>query len=233
MVTLELIKGECAERTFRLTRRRTVIGRHLTCHIQLPSSAVSREHAQITRKNWIYFLEDLDSNNGTYLNRVKIKGQVKLHDSDEIQLCDLVFRFHLRREPNEDSVLAKCVEGFPTEHLEDACSLGADTAKNDSSVTRYPDSEIEDAVHNPNVIATLDADSVSSTLRLDRNAEAKLRAVLEFSKTLGRALDLQEVLDKILDGLFTRPAIACAVQLAILEMSRRCHGESGVEPPGM
>ena len=35
-----------------------------------------------------------------------------------------------------------------------------------------------------------------------RNAEAKLRAVLEFSKTLGRALDLQEVLDKILDGLF-------------------------------
>lgn len=43
---------------------------------------------------------------------------------------------------------------------------------------------------------------VDDTLRINVAPEAKLRAILEFSRNLGQALDLKEVLPRILDSLF-------------------------------
>ncbi len=59
--------------------------------------------------------------------------------------------------------------------------------------------ESEAPVRPPSIVASLD---VSGTERLAVAAEAKLRAVLEISRSLGATLDLEVVLPKVLESLF-------------------------------
>ncbi len=57
---------------------------------------ISRKHFKILRSDGEYFIEDLDSNNGTILNGEEIKGvgRRKIDDSDEIFIADeLKMRF--------------------------------------------------------------------------------------------------------------------------------------------
>lgn len=59
------------------------IGRSSGCDIQLASIGVSRKHAKISRINGQYYLEDMGSQNGVYLNRTKIQHE-QLHSRDNI-----------------------------------------------------------------------------------------------------------------------------------------------------
>ena len=71
------------------------IGRNADCDISLPSSTVSRHHAQIRKEGNQYFLKDLSSTNGTLLNREPVIGEEILHDRDEIGvgIYRLIFRY--------------------------------------------------------------------------------------------------------------------------------------------
>jgi serine phosphatase RsbU (regulator of sigma subunit) len=53
------------------------------------------------------------------------------------------------------------------------------------------------------VMQRLNVAGGSSSLRLEQNPQAKLKALLEISRSLGRALSLHDVLPKVLDGLMT------------------------------
>jgi hypothetical protein len=90
-------KGVLAGQSISITRQSVIIGRggtDLECDIVLPERQVSRQHAEIYVDQGRYFLRDLDSKNGTYLNGQPVNGSVELRDSDEIQiaLCEH-FRF--------------------------------------------------------------------------------------------------------------------------------------------
>ena len=63
-----------------------------------PEAKVSRRHARITLTNGQYFLEDLGSTNGTFINRGKrlSPGQRQaLCDGDEIIVGKTFLRFHI------------------------------------------------------------------------------------------------------------------------------------------
>jgi pSer/pThr/pTyr-binding forkhead associated (FHA) protein len=63
-----------------------------------PEAKVSRRHARITLSNGQYFLEDLGSTNGTFINRGKrlAPGQRQaLCDGDEIIVGKTFLRFHI------------------------------------------------------------------------------------------------------------------------------------------
>jgi hypothetical protein len=87
--------GEHVARTTELTEETTLIGRHSDCSISLPSSTVSRRHAQIRRERGQFFLRDLNSTNGTLLNLEPVIGEELLHDRDEIGvgIYRLIFRY--------------------------------------------------------------------------------------------------------------------------------------------
>jgi pSer/pThr/pTyr-binding forkhead associated (FHA) protein len=57
-------------------------------------AGVSRRHARIIRRGNDFFLEDLNSMNGTFLNRNKLPAHtpVSFQDGDEIRLGNLVLR---------------------------------------------------------------------------------------------------------------------------------------------
>ncbi len=87
--------GEHVSRACELEEEITVIGRHSDCAISLPSSTVSRRHAQIRREGSQYFLSDMSSTNGTLLNREPVIGEELLHDRDEIGVGTyrMIFRY--------------------------------------------------------------------------------------------------------------------------------------------
>ncbi len=86
---------------FTLTpQRETVIGRSGFCTIVLNKRSISREHAKIFERGGEYFLVDLKSVNGTFLNGRPIHDTVRLVDGDRINLYDVPLQFYLFDEAN-------------------------------------------------------------------------------------------------------------------------------------
>jgi pSer/pThr/pTyr-binding forkhead associated (FHA) protein len=50
-----------------------IVGRHSTCHIQIDNAGISRRHCKFTYDNGAYFVEDMQSSNGIFINGKKIR----------------------------------------------------------------------------------------------------------------------------------------------------------------
>jgi len=64
----------------------TTMGRLPHNDIVIEDTAVSGRHARITRRRGRWWLEDLDSSNGTWLNEVRLDERLRLDDGDRIRL---------------------------------------------------------------------------------------------------------------------------------------------------
>lgn len=67
-------------------KEKVLVGRSKKCDIQLldKDRTVSREHAEINKKEGNYYIIDLNSTNRTYVNDVEI-SEVVLSNNDEIK----------------------------------------------------------------------------------------------------------------------------------------------------
>lgn len=71
----------------------TTIGRDDINDIAIKDRFISKKHAQIIKDEGIYFLEDLDSANGTLLNGQEISDAIELKDKDIINIGQVEFLF--------------------------------------------------------------------------------------------------------------------------------------------
>jgi hypothetical protein len=71
--------------SFPLTAERMSIGRRPDSDIFLDDVTVSRDHALLVRRGGDFYLDDLGSLNGTYVNRHRIESH-RLEDGDELQV---------------------------------------------------------------------------------------------------------------------------------------------------
>lgn len=70
------------------------IGRSKKCEVYIADPFLSKEHARIFLKEGAFYIEDLDSTNGTYVNGKKLLDKaVKLKDSDKISFSNVNFLF--------------------------------------------------------------------------------------------------------------------------------------------
>ncbi len=82
MASIVLTGGYDKGTSFRLNEGKNVIGRSPDSHIRLKDPWISRNHAEILVEDGKYFLEDLASVNGTYLNGQRIsRGELKHKDN--------------------------------------------------------------------------------------------------------------------------------------------------------
>jgi pSer/pThr/pTyr-binding forkhead associated (FHA) protein len=82
---LIIIKGITPE-TYSITLNAISIGRGLSNDFRIVAEGVSRVHARISRRGDDYYLADLQSTNGTFLNDRKVSDEVRLTHGDKIKL---------------------------------------------------------------------------------------------------------------------------------------------------
>ena len=85
---------ENKEKRFEITKPETTIGRNKSNDIQLPEKEISSNHAKIISEENRYYIQDLKSSNGTFLNDKRIQRKMRLKDGMTLRLANQVFTFH-------------------------------------------------------------------------------------------------------------------------------------------
>src|SRR3954471_15314697 len=88
MPSLVFLAGPIAGRRYRLADGEYVIGRRSDCQIFVPDMRVSRQHARLWKNEDDWLLEDLGSNNGTYVNGARLPHSTAVRDGDEIMIAN-------------------------------------------------------------------------------------------------------------------------------------------------
>jgi len=95
---LEVLNGPEDGRLFPLGLGAATIGRLETAEIALAlDRSISRTHARVTREQDRYFVEDLESNHGTFVNGQVIRARTQLEDGDEILVGGTLMRLRRRQ----------------------------------------------------------------------------------------------------------------------------------------
>ncbi|MEW4488470.1 SpoIIE family protein phosphatase [Thalassoglobus sp. JC818] len=163
---------------FEISKDEMVIGRLPECEIQLPSNMVSRTHAKVIRKGDEVLIEDLGSGNGTFLNGKRIEAATPLKGNDRLKFGPILMRFDTDRVSDDDSSsVLRHAEGFNQVEIHE---------QDDGSST---------------IVNSLDSKLVGGIF--DSRPQDKLKAVLEISRSLAGTLDVESLLPKILDSLFS------------------------------
>ncbi len=84
---LVVMDGPDANKSYPIEQDQVVLGREDHCDIVLRERQISREHIKVLRENGHYFVEDLASRNGTWVNGKKLEGTQELYDNDEIHIA--------------------------------------------------------------------------------------------------------------------------------------------------
>ncbi|HLL24402.1 MAG TPA: FHA domain-containing protein, partial [Kofleriaceae bacterium] len=96
MPSLVFLAGPIAGRRYKLADGEYVIGRRSDCQIFVPDMRVSRQHARLWKDNETWSLEDLGSNNGTFINGAKVQQATTLRHDDEIVIANNRIRVEAR-----------------------------------------------------------------------------------------------------------------------------------------
>jgi pSer/pThr/pTyr-binding forkhead associated (FHA) protein len=106
MAILTLVFGREILDTYDIDREKMIIGRGDDADVVIANLAVSRHHAAVEKKDGLFTVSDLGSNNGTYVNGRLISGPTTLSFGDEIGIGKhvLVFNSHTRKgKPGADT----------------------------------------------------------------------------------------------------------------------------------
>lgn len=188
MAILITLKGPEAGRKFSLHADHTILGRQEDATICLTGKAISRQHAQISQREAAYFVEDLGSSNGTYVNGIRIRPRapVPFTDHDSLQIGP--YMFGLRHAPD-------------------------------------PPTRAE-----PALVVRETVSALTFRQSLAQDPARKLGVVLEIAQNLGRTLELDPVLDKLLEQLLQlfpqsdRGLVILCEDAKLMVRAQKCRG---------
>ena len=87
----------------KLNRPLTLLGRHPDSDVYLDDITVSRRHVEVERLEAEYVARDVNSLNGTYVNRVRIESDQPLKHGDELQVGKFRLVFLVGDEGGRDA----------------------------------------------------------------------------------------------------------------------------------
>ncbi|MDZ4659032.1 MAG: SpoIIE family protein phosphatase [Bythopirellula sp.] len=183
MAHLKIIQGGEVGKLYQLDGERWVMGRSPECDLVLDVAAVSRRHVILTKESGQYFVQDLGSRNGTYINNHRVEDRGPLRNGDRMLICDILFEFYDETAPPK---------------------LAGEEPENFSLLRPLPTEEDEDDPDaTSQIMATLDVSrGTGSIWQMSAKPEVQLQALVEISNNIGNTLSVKEILPKILDSLF-------------------------------
>ncbi len=167
---------------YELKQGANLIGRLAENPIPINHPTASGKHAVIHAEGGEFFLEDIGSRNGTYVNQQRINGRVKLRHNDMIRFGDAQARF---LDPTSAAPTPSAAGAAPSRVAKPDLITGQIDIRDETEAT-----------------ITGEVLGRGRFGGLDVNPQAKLKAVLEISNSLAGTIDLGALLPKILDTLF-------------------------------
>lgn len=104
MLILAVLQGPDKGRKFELPENEPqLIGRSSEA-LPMADTAVSRRHAELTPDDGTWFIRDLDSQNGTYVNGTRISDRTRLRPGDQIRVGQTLFVYGVT-DPSDPDVV--------------------------------------------------------------------------------------------------------------------------------
>lgn len=177
MATLIVLQGPDKGRTLRTTDDVVLIGRGST-QIPLTDQTISRRHAELQMRDDAWYLHDLNSANGSYVNGVRIQKPTKLKHGDQIRVGSTLMAY-----TGDESLQQFSGANIPRDLVTlDAGSLAVDAAV----VASVPSNE----------------DSIVLAAPETTYAVKAWNIMRELSDVIGRLLPPEQLLGRVMDIIF-------------------------------
>lgn len=183
MPSLVFLAGPIAGRRYKLGDGEYVIGRRSDCQIFVPDMRVSRQHARLWKDGEGWMLEDLGSNNGTYVNGARVQGSSPLKHEDEILIANNRIRVEARDATPDPAFPA----GAGVTLIEVGASTNLIRSREDSGSGRMP-------LISSGMISVADQRAV-------RLLERKLDALTSVLQATASSDNAETLLEKVVEAL--------------------------------
>ncbi|MCR9202048.1 MAG: SpoIIE family protein phosphatase [Planctomycetaceae bacterium] len=220
MAVLQQRHGEPSSLVFEIAEDGiTSIGRHEDCDVVVESPAISRFHCQIVCEDGRFFLEDLNSRNGTFVNGAPPDVRTLLRDGDLVEIANLPFEFL-----SQDS-LAEASGSWGIRADVVAVNPGID---DEDSVRRQPIRQGDhiseemlgsDSIREARIVATVSVADAGAGWPVRENAIQKLNFVLRLVHSLRRTTDVETIIARTLQFFFE--AFPSAQRIAVVMKDRQ------------
>jgi adenylate cyclase len=168
-----------------------VVGRSLTSDIPILDPSISRRHAEVTCDEQGVHVRDLGSSNGTFLNGEKVES-ASLGPDDTVSFGRVAFRLHpvsgARPAARRDTPLPA-----PPQPATPAPKVGA------TILRQVPVRPGRGAFAIRRATSLRPGDAIESVAAQREKDQQKLEMLLEVSTGLGRAFDIDAILEKMVD----------------------------------
>jgi len=113
--SLVVSQGAQVGTTFSITGSEVILGREEGIGIAVPDPEVSRQHARVVWQGGYYYLEDLGSTNGTFLNGTPVTGAQILRAGDSIGIGQTLLVFQTQPGAIPAEAVAAPAAAYPTQ----------------------------------------------------------------------------------------------------------------------
>ena len=208
MPTLEFVSGPDSGRCVLLSESETTSGRSPFCDIVVDSHAISRQHVRFVRAEGEVYIEDLESLNGTFVNGERIRGRTQLEDQDLIQLPQCLMLFHAGAVTKATSasraarMLSASSKEKPQHGQRGTTGPNLPPApprkkkEDETSGVNQDDTAIRGGIRDTAKPVTKQA-----VLLAPDRAQARLKALLTMSSSVGKAQGPEDLYAAILEGM--------------------------------
>ncbi len=141
--------------------------------IQVNDRRISRKHARIYSENGRFFIEDLNSHNGTYLNKERIT-KAGLSSRDKIGLGNLIYQFLIQPDREQD------VEAAPAADAPETITVSLEEMDLSAVWAQHADKATQGFLHR-------DEDEAADVPQLDPTAHQRLTLLYRLSENLRTA----------------------------------------------
>lgn len=183
MPSLVFLAGPIAGRRYKLADGEYIIGRRSDCQIFVPDMRVSRQHARLWKDGEAWQIEDLGSNNGTFINGAKVQAATPLRHDDEI----LIANNRIRVESRDTVPDPKFPEGNAVTIVEVASPSSLIKSREDSGSGRIP-------IVSSGMMSVADQRAV-------RLLERKLEALTQILQATAASDTSEALIQKLVDAL--------------------------------
>ena len=175
---LLLIRGKNTGTRFDLTKDTVILGRGQKCTISLHDPEVSRRHAELHRDGKHWYITDLESSNGVYVNGEQVKSK-EVVLGDQIRIGRTVLRF--MSTATSDSHKSEAINLLDTPDTLQRSAGDQDTAPGEQFAEQTGEEQLRPA---------------------DKNQRDHLDLIYRTIYTISQTLDTDRLLNQIMERIF-------------------------------